>query len=65
MSNMLTVLIMFIIGSFLASIMVVAAGMLSSRISQAQPFTEEYEAMATQRAVRDFKPRTYSVEIKA
>ena len=62
---MLTIVIMFIIGSFLASILVVAAGMLSSRISQGQPMTEEYEAMMVQRTVKEFNPRTYSVEIKA
>jgi hypothetical protein len=56
---------MFIIGSFLASILVVAAGMLSSRISQGQPMTEEYEAMMVQQSVKEFNPRTYSVEIKA
>jgi len=62
---MLTVIIMFIIGSFLASILVISAGMLSSRMSQAQPMTEEYEAMMTQQSAKEFTPRTYSVEIKA
>jgi hypothetical protein len=56
---------MFIIGSFLASILVISAGMLSSRISQSQPMTEEYEAMMSQQSAKEFTPRTYSVEIKA
>jgi hypothetical protein len=54
---------MFIIGSFLTSILVVAAGMLSSRISQSNPMTEEYEAMMVQKSVKEFTSRTYSVEI--
>ena len=62
---MLTVLVMFIIGSFFASIFVIAAGMLSSRISQDHPMTEEYEAMMVQQSVKEFTSRTYSVEIKA
>ena len=62
---MFTVLIMFIIGSFLASILVIAAGMLSSSISQTQPVAEEYEAMMIQQSVPEFKSRTYSVEINA
>ena len=62
---MFTVLIMFIIGSFLASILVIAAGMLSSSISQTQPVAEEYEAMMIQQSVPELKSRTYSVEINA
>jgi hypothetical protein len=62
---MLTVLIMFIIGSFVASVLVIAAGMLSSRISQAQPMTEEYETVMVRQSAKNFTPRTYSVEIKA
>ena len=62
---MFTVLIMFIIGSFLASILVIAAGMLSSSITQTQPVAEEYEAMMIQQSVPELKSRTYSVEINA
>ena len=62
---MVTMLIIFIIGSFLASILVIAAGMLSSRFGQSQVMVEQYEAMMVQQSGRNFISRTYPVEIKA
>ena len=60
---MTTLFIIFIIGSFLASILVLSAGIISSR--NAAPVVEEYEAMMVQKSGRNFRSRTYSVEIKA
>ena len=62
---MVTILIIFIIGSFLASTLVIAAGMLSSRMSQSEVMVEEYEAMMVQQSGRKFQSRTYPVEVKA
>ena len=61
---MVTVIIMFIIGSFIASTLVIAASMLSSRVNNAQPMVEEYEAKASSKSsAKGFTPRTYPVEI--
>jgi hypothetical protein len=62
---MVTMLIIFIIGSFLASFFVISAGMLSSRLNQSQVMSEEYETMMVQQSGRNFISRTYPVEIKA
>ena len=59
----MTTLIIFIIGSFLASILVLSAGILSSRQSPA--IIEEYEAAMVQRTGKKFRSRTYPVEINA
>ncbi len=60
---MVTVIIMFFIGSFIASTLVIAASMLSSRLNQSQPMVEEYEAMLTSQPQQKIIPRTYPVEI--
>ena len=60
---MMTIFIMFIIGSFVASVLVIAAGMMSSRVSQSQPMVEEYEAMLASQPRKKVTPRTYPVEI--
>ena len=60
---MVTVIIMFIVGSFLASTLVIAASMLSSRANRSQPMVEEYEMMVVNQPKRKFTPRTYTVEI--
>ena len=58
-----TIIVMFIIGSFLASTLVIAASMLSSKANRSQPMAEEYEAMMVNQPRKKFSPRTYSVEI--
>ena len=60
---MVTVIIMFIIGSFIASTLVIAASMLSSRINHSRPMVEEYEAMLISQQQQKITPRTYPVEI--
>ena len=60
---MITIIIMFIIGSFIASTLVIAASILSSRSNHSQPMIEEYEAMMTSQPRKKFSPRTYPVEI--
>ena len=60
---MVTVIIMFIIGSFIASTLVIAASMLSSRLNQSQPMVEKYEKMLASQPQQKIIPRTYPVEI--
>ncbi len=56
-------LIIFIIGSFLASTLVISAGMLSSRLSQSQAMVGEHEAIMVRQPARKFHSHTYPVEI--
>ena len=62
---MVTIAIIFIIGSFLASTLVIAAGMLSSRLGRSEQMVEEHEAMMAQQSSRKFRSRTYPVELNA
>jgi len=58
---MVTIAIIFIIGSFLASILVIAAGILSSRLSEAEMIVEEYQATTVQQSSGKFNPWAQSV----
>jgi hypothetical protein len=57
-----TIMAIFLIGSFLTSTLVIAAGMLSSRFNCSQPMVERYEAMMTSQPKYIFTSRTYPVE---
>ena len=58
---MVTIAIIFIIGSFLASILVIAAGILSSRLSEAEMIVEEYQATTVQQSSGKFNLWAQSV----
>lgn len=61
---MVTILIIFLVGSFLASLFVISAGMLSSRLGQSQMTAEEYETVLVQQSSRNFR-RTRPMEMNA
>lgn len=61
---MITIAIIFLALSFFTSIIVLAAGMLSSRMGQSQQMVEEYAA-AVQQSGRKLTPHTYAVEVRA
>lgn len=54
---MQTILLLWLILGFLTSIVVVAALMLSSRISQEEGVSEKYDNQETSEIVRDIYPR--------
>jgi hypothetical protein len=62
---MVTIAIIFIIGSFLASILVISAGVLSSRLGESEMVVEEYQTPTGRPANGKFNPWAQSAEMKA
>jgi len=62
---MVTLAIIFITGSFLASALVIAAGMLSSRLGESEMIIEGYQATRVQRPGERFSSWAQSAEINA
>ena len=62
---MVTIAVIFIIGSFLASILVISAGVLSSRLSESEMMVEEYQTTPGRASNEKFNPWAKSVELKA
>lgn len=62
---MITIAIIFIISSFLASTLVIAAGMLSSRMSQSEVMVEEYQTTVAPQTGSQFRSWTQPVELNA
>ena len=62
---MVTIILIFIVGSFLASVMIIAAGMLSSRLGESQMMVEEYQAAVMQQSSGKFSTWAGSAELKA
>ena len=58
---MVAIMTIFIVGSLTATVFVLAAGMLSSRISQAEHLKEEYDAVPSSEQ-SSLTPRTYPLE---
>ena len=60
---MVTIIIIFVVGSFLASLLVIAPGMVSSRLDESPVMTEEYETVPVQQSSGKFNPWAQPVEI--
>lgn len=57
-----TIILLCVIASIIASVLTIAASMLSSRISQAQYLLEEYDDYETEETTPGVSPHTYPVE---
>ena len=62
---MVTLAIIFIIGSFLASALVIAAAMLSSRLGESEMIIDGYQATRMQRPDGEFSSWAQPAEINA
>jgi hypothetical protein len=58
---MVVIMTIFIVGSITATVFVLAASMLSSRISQSEHLSEEYKTMPNNENSK-LTPRTYPME---
>ncbi len=52
----------FLAGSIIATLLILAAGMLSSRISSQQPFIEEYDFVEYSGQSPNMAPSTFPME---
>jgi hypothetical protein len=62
---MVTILVIFFIGSFLAALLVIAPGMVSSRLGESEMMVEEYEPVVVQPSSRKFSSWAQSAEVNA
>jgi hypothetical protein len=61
----MTGLIILMIGSVVATIVIISTSVLSSRINHCQPEAENYEAVWSSQTSQEITLRTYSIKLNA